>query len=441
MPALSPTMKEGNLSKWHKAEGDIVEPGDVLAEIETDKAIMEVEAVDAGTLGKIVVPNSSQNISVNTVIGILFEEGEDLESITFSETQDSSDTEPKAEAQEKTKISPVAARIAEQEGIDISNLSGSGPHGRIMQTDLEGNQPQKQIKDLVVEDKETRSSRLFVSPLARRLAGESGINLNSINGTGPQGRIIKLDIDRAKRLSNKEQQRTGADLTSGFEDVKLNSMRKVIAERMVHSKSTVPHFYLSVDCEIDELINVMSSLNERREENKLSINDFIIRACALALMEVPKANVSWLGDGKMRVYKTADISVAVALEDGLVTPIVRNAHEMGLAEISSTMRSLAERGRAGDLKPEEYQGGSFTISNLGMFGIKQFDAVINEPQACILAVGAGEKRPVVREDKLKAATVMTCTLSCDHRVVDGVIGAKLLGAIKRLLEYPPEMLL
>ena len=446
MPALSPTMKEGNLSKWHKAEGDIVEPGDVLAEIETDKAIMEVEAVDAGTLGKIVVPNSSKNVSVNTVIGILFAEGEDLESFTASETQDNLGTDPKTEGQEKTKIlknkiSPVAARIAEQEGIDISNLSGSGPHGRIMQVDLERNQSQKQIKDLVVEDKESKNSRLFVSPLARRLAAESDINLHSISGTGPQGRIIKLDIDRAKRKSIEIQQRSGAALTSDFEDVKLNSMRKIIAERMVHSKSTVPHFYLSVDCEIDELINVMSSLNERRENNKLSINDFIIRACALALLEVPKANVSWLGDGKMRVYKTADISVAVALEDGLVTPIVRNAHEKGLAEISSTMRILAERGRAGDLKPEEYQGGSFTISNLGMFGIKQFDAVINEPQACILAVGAGEKRPVVREGKIKAATVMTCTLSCDHRVVDGVIGAKLLGAIKRLLEYPPEMLL
>ena len=226
-----------------------------------------------------------------------------------------------------------------------------------------------------------------------------------------------------------------------YEIVPMSAMRKVIAERMVHSKSNVPHFYLSVDCEIDELLKVRSSLNERLEEGKLSVNDFIIRACALALMEIPEANAGWVGDGTMRLYKTADISVAVALDEGLITPIIPSAETKGLADISAKMKDLAVRARDGKLAPEEYQGGSFTISNLGMFGIKQFDAVINEPQGCILAVGAGEPRPVIKNGEIVPATVMTCTLSCDHRVVDGATGAKLLSAIKRLIEYPPAMLL
>ena len=284
------------------------------------------------------------------------------------------------------------------------------------------------------------------------------MELSAIAGTGPGGRIVKADVDKAKTAPAPAAapalapsaapapvtQPASAPAVSGddYELVPLNTMRKVVAERMAHSKSTVPHFYLTVDCEIDEMLKVRKQLNERLgDEGPLSVNDFIIRACGLALMEVPEANAGWEGDGMMRRYRAADISVAVALEGGLITPIVRGADQKGLAEISVTMKDLAARAREGKLAPEEYQGGSFTISNLGMFGIKQFDAVINEPQGCILAVGAGEPRPVVKDGELAVATVMSCTLSCDHRVVDGATGAKLLGAIKRLIEYPPAMLL
>jgi pyruvate dehydrogenase E2 component (dihydrolipoamide acetyltransferase) len=286
---------------------------------------------------------------------------------------------------------------------------------------------------------------LFTSPLARRLAEEAGLDLSAISGTGPQGRIVKADVEKAKSAPPAQAVETPVAIESLISDrydiVPMSAMRKVIAERMVHSKSNVPHFYLSVDCEIDELLKVRSSLNERLEDGNLSVNDFIIRACALALMEIPEANAGWVGDGTMRLYKTADISVAVALDEGLITPIIPSAESKGLTDISTKMKDLAVRARDGKLAPAEYQGGSFTISNLGMFGIKQFDAVINEPQGCILAVGAGEPRPVVKNGEIVAATVMTCTLSCDHRVVDGATGAKLLSAIKRLIEYPPAMLL
>ena len=454
MPALSPTMTEGNLAKWHKAEGDAVEPGDVLAEIETDKATMEVEAVDSGTLGKIVIPDGSENVAVNEIIGYLLEDGEDVGSIdTNSVTAQANETGPADEQPLPTdapddgpKATPLARRLAEQVGIDLSTVAGTGARGKITRADIEaltGNSDK--LGSATASSSNSTGIRLFASPLARRLAAEAGLDLAEVTGTGPGGRIVKADVEKAKSAPVKTVDEEGPVVrpteNDRYDVVPMSAMRKVIAERMVHSKSNVPHFYLSVDCEIDELLKVRSSLNERIEDGKLSVNDFVIRACALALMEVPEANAGWVGDGTMRLYKTADISVAVALDEGLITPIIPDAESKGLAEISAKMKDLAVRARDGKLAPDEYQGGSFTISNLGMFGIKQFDAVINEPQGCILAVGAGEPRPVVKNGEIVPATVMTCTLSCDHRVVDGATGAKLLSAIKRLIEYPPAMLL
>ncbi len=456
MPALSPTMTEGNLAKWHKGEGDSVEPGDVLAEIETDKATMEVEAVDSGVLGKIVIPDGTDNVAVNEIIGFLLEDGEDADSIKTSASPVETALEnaptavpesPGASGGAMPKATPLARRLAEQAGIDLSTISGTGARGKITRADIEASTGTSSkpgaVQAAVVPT--PSGDRLFASPLARRLAAEAGLEITAITGTGPNDRIVKADVEQAKSAPPVQVvEAPVADVASEsdrYEIVPMSAMRKVIAERMVHSKSNVPHFYLSVDCEIDELLKVRSSLNERFEDGKLSVNDFIIRACALALMEIPEANAGWVGDGTMRLYKTADISVAVALDEGLITPIIPSAETKGLADISAKMKDLAVRARDGKLAPEEYQGGSFTISNLGMFGIKQFDAVINEPQGCILAVGAGEPRPVVKNGEIVPATVMTCTLSCDHRVVDGATGAKLLSAIKRLIEYPPAMLL
>ena len=456
MPALSPTMTEGNLAKWHKGEGDSVEPGDVLAEIETDKATMEVEAVDSGTLGKILIPDGTDNVAVNEVIGFLLEDSEDASSIDTSasaiETAVNAvpaavPASPVVSSGASAKATPLARRLAEQAGIDLSTVTGTGARVKITRADIEAlTGTSSKPGSLPAEVTPTLSgARLFTSPLARRLAAEAGLDLSAISGTGPQGRIVKADVEKAKSAPPAQAVETPVAIESLISDrydiVPMSAMRKVIAERMVHSKSNVPHFYLSVDCEIDELLKVRSSLNERLEDGKLSVNDFIIRACALALMEIPEANAGWVGDGTMRLYKTADISVAVALDEGLITPIIPSAESKGLTDISTKMKDLAVRARDGKLAPAEYQGGSFTISNLGMFGIKQFDAVINEPQGCILAVGAGEPRPVVKNGEIVAATVMTCTLSCDHRVVDGATGAKLLSAIKRLIEYPPAMLL
>ena len=406
MPALSPTMTEGNLAKWLKNEGDTVEAGDVIAEIETDKATMEVEAVDEGVLGKIVVPEGSEGVAVNAVIGVLIAEGEDAAAIA--------DTPAPAPAEK-----PVPAVETAAQGAAETPPARSAPEERIA-----------------------------ASPLARRMASQAGLDLAAISGSGTGGRIVKADIDAvlAAGSAAPEPVRTptrAAAVPGGAaqsETVKLSTMRRVIAERMTESKTTVPHFYLSVDCEVDELLTVRREINKRIEPAKISVNDIVIRACALALREVPAANVSWAGEGSMTQHRAADISVAVAIPGGLVTPIVRNADAKGLVEIASEMKELAVRAREGKLMPEEYQGGSFSISNLGMFGVKSFDAVINPPQACILAVGAAEARPVVRDGAIVAATVMSCTLSVDHRVVDGAIGAELLRAIKRNIEYPPAML-
>ena len=403
MPALSPTMTEGNLAKWLKNEGDTVEAGDVIAEIETDKATMEVEAVDEGVLGKIVVPEGSEGVAVNAVIGVLIAEGEDADEIA--------DTPAPAEK-------PAPAAEAAPQGAAETPPAGLAPEERIA-----------------------------ASPLARRMASQAGLDLAAISGSGTGGRIVKADIDAVLAAGSAAPEPVRAPTRAAAVPgaapsgpVKLSTMRRVIAERMTESKTTVPHFYLSVDCEVDELLTVRREINKRIEPAKISVNDIVIRACALALREVPAANVSWAGEGSMTQHRAADISVAVAIPGGLVTPIVRNADAKGLVEIASEMKELAARAREGKLMPEEYQGGSFSISNLGMFGVKSFDAVINPPQACILAVGAAEARPVVRDGAIVPATVMTCTLSVDHRVVDGAIGAELLRAIKRNIEYPPAML-
>jgi len=447
MPALSPTMTEGTLVKWRKKEGDLISYGDVLVEIETDKATMEVEAVEKGYLGKISVPEGTENVSVNQVIGFILQEGENITSLEITPENSSSNlNEGKVENRKsytsnKSSSTPLARRIAEERGLDITAILGTGSKGKITRKDVEGTAVPTETS-IIVESKKNEadikgSKRIFASPLARRLAKEASLSLDAITGTGPEGRILKIDVENAKFMKLE----TFDASKETFSVVPLNSMQRVIAERMTHAKQNVPHFYLTVDCEIDELLKVRSTLNEGLEGHKLSINDFVIRACALALMEVPSANVCWEGDGNLRFFNRADISVAVALETGLITPILRSAEMKGLSKISSEIRELATKAKEGTLTPQEFQGGSFTISNLGMFGIKQFEAIINEPQASILAVGAAELRPTVKNNEIVPATLMSCTLSCDHRMIDGALGAKLLGVIKRLLEYPPEMLL
>jgi len=460
MPALSPTMTEGNLATWHKKEGDPIASGDVLAEIETDKATMEVEAVDEGVLGRILVPDGTEAVQVNTIIGLILEDGENSSALDGVDPAPAESVAlpsllPAPAAPGEIAATPLARRMAEQAGLDIAAIVGTGSHDKITRADVDNaivGEALAIARGYSAAPSIPNGDRVLASPLARRLAAEADIKLSAIAGTGPGGRIVKADVDKARAAPPPAPAPAPITATAGpakapavsghdYELVPMNTMRKVIAERMAHSKSTVPHFYLTVDCEIDELLKVRSQLSERLGEAPLTVTDIIIRACGLALMEIPDANVGWEADGMMRRYHTADISVAVAIEGGLITPIVRGADKMGLSEISATVRDLATRAREAQLAPEEYQGGSFTISNLGMFGIKQFDAVINEPQGCILAVGAGELRPVVKDGELAVSTVMSCTLSCDHRVVDGATGARLLGAIKRLIEFPPAMLL
>jgi pyruvate dehydrogenase E2 component (dihydrolipoamide acetyltransferase) len=455
MPALSPTMTEGTISKWLKKEGEEVSAGDVIAEIETDKATMEVEAIDDGILARIVVSAGTESVPVNQLIGLLLENGEDP-SVLHTELEESKELfnkreilEGKASSDSSTvrevKASPLARRTAALTGIDISKVKGNGPHGKIMTNDITSHSSHEAHEPVSPSEYSLASrgsgDRIFVTPLARRLARELDLDLSSIMGTGPNHRIIARDIEQFQSKSISGARSVGG--LGASELLRMSAMRKVIAERMVSSKSNVPHFYLTVDCELDELLKMRSVMNDRlvKQNLKLSVNDFVIKACGLALMDVPEANASFVGDGNIRSFEGADISVAVALDGGLITPIIRNAELKSLAEISAEMKILATKARDGKLSPEEYQGGSFSISNLGMFGIKQFDAIINEPQGAILAVGAGEKRPVVKDDKLTVATVTTCTLSCDHRVVDGAVGAMLIQAIKKYLEYPPLLLM
>jgi pyruvate dehydrogenase E2 component (dihydrolipoamide acetyltransferase) len=411
MPALSPTMEKGNLARWLKKEGDKIKSGDVIAEIETDKATMEYEAVDDGTLAKIVVPEGTQDVAVNSVIAVIASDGEDVKA-----------------APGPSK--PVPTQVAQP-------AAASG------------------------------ANRIFSSPLARRLAKEAGLDLNRVQGSGPHGRVIARDIADAK--SGKGLRGAGGSPASGagapsiaplmsdqqirslYEDgsydfVPHDGMRRTIAQRLTASTQTIPHFYVTVDCDIGRLMAAREEINASAPKDKdgkptykLSVNDFVIKALALALQRIRDANVSWTESGVLK-HKHSDISVAVALPGGLITPIIRNAESKSLSAISNEMRDLAARARARKLKPQEYQGGTSSVSNLGMYGIKDFTAVINPPQSTILAVGAGEERAVVRNGQIVPAMIMSVTLSCDHRTVDGALGAELVGAFKMLIENPVMML-
>ena len=429
MPALSPTMTEGNIAKWHKKEGDKIKSGDVLAEIETDKATMEVEAVDEGVLGRIVVPDGTQGVKVNTVIAVILEEGENASVLA------------KMDLGVAAPATPAAAPVALAAPAAPASVAA----------------PQAAAPQISAPAPTAPQERVFASPLARRMAEQSGVDLNALRGTGPHGRIVKADIEGALSSGAPARAPSAAPMAVpnyataplppsqpgvAYEDVPASNMRRVVAQRLQESKQQVPHFYLTIDCEIDALLKLRADLNARSDAYKLSVNDFVVRASALALRKLPKVNASWMGTA-IRYYKTVDISVAVAVEDGLITPIIRNADQKGLVALSVEMKGLAARAREKPMKlqPHEYQGGTFSISNLGMYGIKQFDAIINPPQACILAVGAGEQRAVVKDGALAIATVMSCTLSVDHRVVDGAAGAEFLKVFKGLIDDPLTMLL
>ena len=429
MPALSPTMESGTLAKWNVAVGDEVRSGDVIAEIETDKATMEVEAVDEGIVAAIVVDAGAQNVAVGAVIAVLAEDGED---VTTAAAKPVSATPASASPPVSQADKPEAASSMPSP----SNAPGKAASKR---------PGSAQVATAVNSGTSQKGGRIFASPLARRIAADRGVDLAGLSGSGPHGRILRRDVEASPAVASGAVA-TGQIMSGGAEQgaselVPNNQMRKVIAERLQQSKQTAPHFYLSVDCEIDALLAARKSMNAAADEGiKISVNDLVIRAAAMALIKVPAANASWEGD-HTRLYKHADISMAVAVDGGLVTPVIWSAEQKGLAALSQITQDLAKRARDGSLAPEEYTGGSFTISNLGMFGIRDFAAVINPPQGAILAVGAGEERAVVRDGALAVATVMTVTLSCDHRVVDGAVGATWLQAFKSYIENPVTMLL
>ncbi|MCD7110349.1 pyruvate dehydrogenase complex dihydrolipoamide acetyltransferase [Rhizobium sp. DKSPLA3] len=438
MPALSPTMEEGNLAKWLVKEGDTVKSGDVIAEIETDKATMEVEAVDEGVVAKLVVPAGTEGVKVNALIAILAADGEDVGAAGSG----GGASAPKAEAQPAKAEAPAAEKTASA--------------------------PQAQAPAAAKTDGD---KRVFSSPLARRLAKDAGLDLSGVTGTGPKGRVIKSDVEKAvaggtgkaapapsaapataaapaaatapKGMSDEQVLKNFAE--GSYDLVPHDGMRKTIAKRLQESKQTIPHFYVSVDCELDALLSLRAQLNAAAPEKdgkpayKLSVNDMVIKALALALRDVPDANVSWT-ETNMVKHKHADVGVAVSIPGGLITPIVRSAELKSLSAISNEMKDLGARAKGRKLKPEEYQGGTTAVSNMGMMGVKNFTAVVNPPHATILAIGAGEERVVVEKGEMKIATVMTVTLSTDHRAVDGALGAELLGAFKRYIENPMGML-
>jgi pyruvate dehydrogenase E2 component (dihydrolipoamide acetyltransferase) len=436
MPALSPTMTEGKLASWLKKEGDAIKSGDVLAEIETDKATMEVEAVDEGTLGRILVKEGTEGVAVNAPIALLLEEGEDKSALDKA-AKDAAAAAPKPEAKAEPK--PEAKPEPRAEAKTEAGAAPAPPKAPAP--------PPRPAAPVSVPTVKV-GERVFASPLARRIAKDSGIEVARIPGTGPHGRIIRADVDAFIASGGATAASGGIFAGSGMtfaaagsKTVPHSNIRKVIARRLSQSTQTIPHFYVTMDCDIDALLALRKEINETDETLKISVNDFVIRACALALRKVPEANVSWSDDG-MIVYDAADIAVAVATDaGGLITPIVRAADRKGLAAISAEMKDLAARARVGKLMPEEYQGGTFSISNMGMFGVRDFTAIINPPQSCILAVGAGEPRTVVRDGDIAIATLMTLTMSCDHRSVDGALGAKLLGAIRELIEHPVRLVL
>ncbi len=414
MPALSPTMEEGTLSKWLVKEGDKIESGDLIAEIETDKATMEVEAIDDGVIGKILVDEGQEAIKVNVPIAILLLDGEDITDLNTELDEEKNNKSIEKETIFDTKLKDNEENI----------VTSSQP---VLNS--------KQKEELL----DTNNKRIFITPLAKRIAKQRDIDISLLNGSGPNGRILKIDVEKFN--DNKNAINTKIVSSDNFELVKNSAMRKTIADRLVQSKNEAPHFYLSIDCNIDELLNIRSVLNSKaKDKYKISVNDMIIKASSAALMKVPKANASWENENT-KYFKTTDISVAVAIDGGLITPIIKEVQSKGLLEISKDMKSLADKAKSGKLLPEEYVGGSFSISNLGMYGIKEFSAVINPPQGSILAVGSGEKRPVVFKDQIIIATIMTVTLSCDHRVVDGAVGAELLSEFKNFIENPSLMLL
>ena len=409
MPALSPTMEEGTLSKWLVKEGDNVVSGDLIAEIETDKATMEVETIEDGIVGKLLVQEGEEAIKVNSVIAILIEEGETLKG-----------NEP-----------PLPKNELKSEASSNNNLEIKLDNSTNSKLNIEVNKDNLINKD---------ANRIFISPLAKRLAKQLDINLKLVNGSGPNGRIVKFDIENFDH--NKKENVNNISLSEdNFEIIKNTSMRKTIAARLVKSKNEAPHFYLSLDCNLDKLLEIRASINTKSNDKyKISVNDMIIKAASASLIKVPKANASW-EDENTKYYKNTDISVAVAIDGGLITPIVRNVQSKGLYDISSDMKYLSSKAKEGKLLPAEYIGGSFSISNLGMFGIKQFSAVINPPQGAILAVGAGERKAIVINENISIATVMSVTLSCDHRVIDGAVGAEFLSVFKEYIENPSLMLL
>jgi pyruvate dehydrogenase E2 component (dihydrolipoamide acetyltransferase) len=447
MPALSPTMEKGNLAKWLKKEGDAVKSGDVIAEIETDKATMEVEAVDEGTLAKILVAEGTQDVPVNQVIAVLAGDGEDVKA-----------------AASGAKAAPVAAPKAQEQKAEAPK-AGDKPKPAPVQTPPT---PAPQAAAAQAQPaKPNGDARIFSSPLARRLAKDAGLDIARIQGSGPHGRVIARDIDAAKSGKGMKAAPAAAAAPSiapaqiapalgdekiralyadgSYEIIPHDNMRKVIAQRLTQSTQTVPHFYLTVDCNIGKLTAAREEINAQAPKDKdgkpaykLSVNDFVIKALGLALQRVPNANVSWTEAGMLK-HKHSDVGVAVAMPGGLITPIIRSAETKSLSTISSEMKDFAARARARKLKPEEYQGGTTAVSNLGMYGIKDFTAVINPPHATILAVGTGEERAIVKAGKIEAAMMMSVTLSCDHRAVDGALGAELLVAFKTLVENPVMM--
>ena len=403
MPALSPTMKEGTLARWLKAEGDTIAAGDVIAEIETDKATMEVEAVDEGILGRILIEGGTHGIAVNTPIAILVAQGESV---------------PDAPA----PVAPAAASPAPAPSAPAVATPAAAPPAA---------DPAK-------------GTRVFASPLARRIAAQKGIDLAGLKGSGPNGRIVRRDVEQATVTPAPKTAAPAAVVEeAGFESIPHTTMRKVIARRLTESKSTVPHFYVEVDVELDALLALRSQMNAASPDEgpgayKISVNDMLVKAAAVTLRRVPQVNVSFTEEA-VRVYEDVDISVAVSIPDGLITPIVRKADTKSLRQISLETRDLVARARAGKLKPEEFQGGTFSISNMGMYGVKAFSAILNPPQAAILAIAAGERRPVVKGNEITIATVMTVTLSVDHRVVDGALAAQWVSAFRKVVENPMSL--
>jgi pyruvate dehydrogenase E2 component (dihydrolipoamide acetyltransferase) len=447
MPALSPTMEKGNLAKWLKKEGDKVKSGDVIAEIETDKATMEVEAVDEGTLAKIVVPEGTQDVSVNDVIAVLAGDGEDVKAAGAG----AAGAPPKAAAAPAAEA-PAAAKPTPAPAPAAAPAAKTAPPPPAPAPPTAASAPQA-----------NGHTRIFSSPLARRLAKEAGIELARITGSGPHGRVIARDVEEAKSgkglkapaaapaaapsiapsMSDKQIRALFED--GSYEVIPHDGMRRTIAQRLTASVQTVPHFYLTMDCNIGKLVEAREEINAAAPKDKdgkpaykLSVNDFVIKALAIALQRIPNANVSWT-EGGMLKHKHSDVGVAVAMPGGLITPIIRKAETKPISVISSQMKDFAARARARKLKPEEYQGGTTAVSNLGMYGIKDFTAVINPPHATILAVGTGEERAIVKHGKIEVAQIMSVTLSCDHRAVDGALGAELIGAFKMLIENPVMM--